>query len=267
MALLVIAVKIFFPFDSLERRPRSVADPGVVSLDWAKWVDAQKGHEKKNISNGNLARGEEINMTAEKVFSMSGEQLDQYLDWYEKTWIDEEGLMDHPRRVSEQLLHMFPTGRSNGPSYDSINLEQESRINQDIMEKKLKITQSSLKMKDLALASGRTQSKNVTRWTGSFYKRYRKVEELTQHARAFYEAAASLLGITLHSLMVAVLQMERRLQVWKEKELMDTERSMTDDGATSDIDLITDEDGKHSRGSTGEDDYPIKNESDINSEL
>ncbi|KAI4157427.1 MAG: hypothetical protein LQ342_008305 [Letrouitia transgressa] len=255
MALLIIAVKIFFPFDSLERQPRSVVDPGVVSLDWAKWVDAQKGYEEGVTSKGNIARGDEINVTAEKVFSMSGEQLDQYLDWYEKTWIDEGGLLDHPQMVSEQLLHMFPTGRSDGSSYDSINLEQESRIKQEAMEKKLQVTQSSLKMKDLALASGRTQRKNVTRWTGSFYKRYRKVKELTQHARAFYEAAASLLGITLHTLMVAVLQMERRLQVWKEKELADividdTEKSMTDDEAASDIDITSGEEEKHSGGST-----------------
>lgn len=243
MALLVIAVKIFFPFDSLERQPRSVADPGVVSLDWAEWVDAQKGYEEEVSSSGNLARGDEINVTAEKVISMSGEQLDQYLDWYEKTWIDEDGLMDHPQRVSEQLLHMFPTGRSDGSSYNSINLEQESHVKQEAMQRKLQVTQSSLRMKDLALPSGRAQS-NVRR-TGSFYKRYRKVEELTQHARAFYEAAASLLGITLHTLMVAVLQMERRLQVWKEKELADmmddTEKPMTDDEAASEIDITSDE--------------------------
>ncbi|KAL9042161.1 MAG: hypothetical protein Q9214_003866, partial [Letrouitia sp. 1 TL-2023] len=275
IALLIIAVKIFFPFDSLERRPRSVADPGVVTLDWAKWVDAQKGYEKTVTSNGNLACGDEINMTAEKVFSMSGEQLDQYLDWYEKTWIDEGGLMDHPQRVSEQLLRMFPTGRLDGSSYDSINLERESCNKQEAMEKKLQVTQSSLKMNDLTLASGRTQSKNV-RWTGSFYKRYRKVEELTQHARAFYEAAASLLGITLHTLMVAVLQMERRLQVWKEKELRDilmddTEKSMTDDEAAADIDITSDEEKKHSRGSADsrrrrELSDMLRSESDIHSE-
>lgn len=36
-----------------------------------------------------LRRGEEIKITDADVMKMSGKQMDDYLDWYQRTWIDD----------------------------------------------------------------------------------------------------------------------------------------------------------------------------------
>ena len=36
-----------------------------------------------------LKRGEEIKVTDADVMKMSGKQMDDYLDWYQRTWIDD----------------------------------------------------------------------------------------------------------------------------------------------------------------------------------
>jgi RNA polymerase I-specific transcription initiation factor RRN7 len=51
---------------------------------------------------------------------------------------------------------------------------------------------------------------------GSSYRFYRSESELPDAARAFYDAAARLSGISLHTLVRAVFQTELRLQDWQE---------------------------------------------------
>ena len=36
-----------------------------------------------------LKRGQEINVTDGDVFKMKGKELDDYLDWYQRTWVDD----------------------------------------------------------------------------------------------------------------------------------------------------------------------------------
>ena len=36
-----------------------------------------------------LNRGEEIKVTEADVMKMSGNKMDDYLDWYQRTWIDD----------------------------------------------------------------------------------------------------------------------------------------------------------------------------------
>jgi RNA polymerase I-specific transcription initiation factor RRN7 len=36
-----------------------------------------------------LKRGEEIRITDSDVMNMSGKQMDDYLDWYQQTWVDD----------------------------------------------------------------------------------------------------------------------------------------------------------------------------------
>ena len=219
MALLVIAVKLFYSFDSFSRHPRALSDIGSVHLDWEKWTESQRKYEAIATPEGGLARGDEIRVNSGDVLNMSSTQLDQYLDWYERTWVDGERAQTHPRGSSEQLLDMFPLMRPNGSMPDVfIDHGQEMRTDQKALEQKLQDMQSHLRpSKVISIEEERRKRAPVTRM-GSFYKRYRRIEDMPSYARTFYEVAAQLIGSTLKSLMVAVLQIESKMQTLGDTE-------------------------------------------------
>lgn len=100
MSLIVIATKLSHPFDDIERVPQSEADPTTVKVDWTKWRETMAESPTKE-----LKRGEEIKITDADVMKMSGKQMDDYLDWYQRTWIDDRNpkssfFLDFPSRFS-----------------------------------------------------------------------------------------------------------------------------------------------------------------------
>lgn len=219
VALLLVAVKLFHPFDQLERKPISWAEPGILSINWNVWNDSQAEHEARFTSDGRIGRGNIISVNEQDVMKMSGAQLDEYLDWFEQTWVDEERLETKKRGHPKELLDMFPTGRLDGSSFAEISFDEESKIDQASADRNLTNVQGSLKMRDVVSAEHEGKSNNPVRRIGSFYKRYRKPEDLTPQARKFHEIAASLVGISLSSLLIAILQTECKIQVWRRNQL------------------------------------------------
>ena len=170
-------------------------------------------------SEGKIGRGNELLVNEQDVMKMSGDQLDEYLDWYEKTWVNEEGEKQKRNGLPKQLLDMFPTGRPNGSLPTTVDFDSEKKAEQYALDEKLRLCQSRLKARQLISSEREGKSKEVLRRPGSFYKRYRKIEDFPSHARMFHEVAASLVGISLSTLAVAVRQMERKLQCWRDKRL------------------------------------------------
>ncbi|KAL8873053.1 MAG: hypothetical protein Q9174_001423, partial [Haloplaca sp. 1 TL-2023] len=145
VSLLIISVKLYYPFDKIEIHPRSLSDACTLNLDWDCWCDAQKKHDAIETANGKLGRGNEIKVTEEDVLNLSGEQTDDYLDWFEKTWVDEERARKHPRGHPEQLLDMFPTGRPAADSHVPPNPAQDNQDEEAALEAKLEKIQESLR--------------------------------------------------------------------------------------------------------------------------
>jgi RNA polymerase I-specific transcription initiation factor RRN7 len=85
MSLIVIATKLSQPFDNIPRDHESDSDPTSVKIDWGKWrqIMAEPPSDR-------LRRGEEIKVTDLDVFGMNDKKLDNYLDWYQRTWIDDQ---------------------------------------------------------------------------------------------------------------------------------------------------------------------------------
>lgn len=83
-SLVVIATKLSHPFDNIARIPESDNDPTTVKIDWTKWRETMTDSPLKG-----LKRGEEITMTDMDVMNMNGKKMDDYLDWYQRTWIDD----------------------------------------------------------------------------------------------------------------------------------------------------------------------------------
>lgn len=210
VALLVIAVKVYYPFDAIDRHPRSAIDLGVMTVDWDRWCEAQRDYDSRETANGHFERGNEIKVEEKDVFDLSGDQMDQYLDWFEKTWVDEERARNHPRGYPEQLLDMFPTGRQDpGPARPAT--QEENQADDEALERKLRTMQEHMKVRKVISDRDAKKSRLPVNRIGSYYKRYRKVEDLSDKARHFHKMAASLVAMKLTSLLVAVMQIEQKL--------------------------------------------------------
>lgn len=169
-------------------------------------------------SGTHLERGSEIYVTEKDVMNMTGEQLDEYMDWYERTFVDESRAEEKARGLPKQLLDMFPTGRIDGSdptpySHDRMAVEEQETVN-----KRLNMVMGKLRLRPVVSddPEDSTGTNGDSTQIGTFYKRYRKVEDLTPHARAFHEAVAEAIGVRLETLLLAVGQVERRLVKWKD---------------------------------------------------
>ncbi len=218
VSLLVISVKLYHPFDSQARYSRSLTEFGTLVIDWGVWCNYQIDYATRHTSAGKLGRGNEIYVNENDVMAMSGEQLDDYLDWYEKTWVKDEPQEPHSQRIPQQLLNLFPTGRPDGSSPAKVDFNEEAKANQIALNQKLENVQGSLKLRSVVSEESEESSEKSVKRIGSFYKRYRNVEELSPQAKTFYDAAASLAGVSLSTLLLAVLQLERKLELLREKD-------------------------------------------------
>ena len=83
MSLIVIATKLSQPFDDIVRHPQSDVDPTIMKIQWSKWRDIMA-----ESSSGGV-HGENIIVRDEDVFGMSEKKMDDYMDWFQRTWIDD----------------------------------------------------------------------------------------------------------------------------------------------------------------------------------
>lgn len=234
ICLLIIAVKLYHPFDGITRHVRSLADSASLTIDWATWVDVQSSHNVQATGEAHLERGSEINVTERDVMNMTGEQLDDYMDWHERTFVDEPRVEEKARGLPKQLLDMFPTGRTDGSSPTPYNFNQMAAEEQETIDKRLNVVISKLHLRKVVsdesedLVGVHEDSTRI----GSLYKRYRKIEDLTPHAKAFHEAVAEAIGVRLETIILAVGQVERKLVKWREAKVKaDKEENPSDNNA------------------------------------
>lgn len=170
MSLIVIATKLCHPFDDILRIPGSGSDPAAVTINWSKWLEIMV--EKPAIG---LKRGEEIKVTDADVWSMNGKKMDDYLDWYQRTWLD-----DRNPKVAEQILELFPL--------EELPLRGEEESDEQGRIKRLKQVQKSSVWRNPQAVGEFGDSEKLKR-PGELYKRYRTVEELPENAERFYGIA------------------------------------------------------------------------------
>lgn len=223
MALLIVAVKLYHPFDSLDRYPDSRAEPGLLVLDWKSWNESQSKYSANTCPPGKICRGNEVFVTEHDIMNMSGEQLDNYLDWSEKTWVDEN---HEPLKhgLPKQILDMFPLGRIDGSSSNQPSFIEEAEAEELFVNKKLTDVQGHLRMRDVVPDEYEGKSKEPVRRIGSSYKRYRRIEDLSPQAKIFYEKAAALISTSLSVLIRAVSHTERQLQLLRVKQMREEMR-------------------------------------------
>jgi RNA polymerase I-specific transcription initiation factor RRN7 len=211
IACLVVSVKLFYPFDGVQRFPRTLSEPSTVAMDWERWHHQLSAANPKTRSGIRMYTSEELLHLQEKdAFSMSTEQMDQYLAWYQDSFIDET-MDDHSADsvYRNALYELFPVD-DDPTSKWTLDLPR-SLSHQEKME----IVKSvHTAQKPQVVVNESNDSPEISR-PGSKYSYYKSIEDLPPQARHFYEAAARIAGLSLEMLVWSVFFAERRLSKWQ----------------------------------------------------
>jgi RNA polymerase I-specific transcription initiation factor RRN7 len=211
MSLLVISVKLLYPFDGAQRLPRSIQEPTTQKLDWMSWKRHQQEFGERPPP-ASLARGSEIDVRDTDVFKMSRQELDSYMDWYQKTWVRE------PRpgtegSVNREIRDMFPL-HSLGQSVQQAQIQREQEV-QNVATERARTTTASIKFqRPIADEEIINEGVDIKR-PGEDYRSYRDEEHLPETAKTFFAVAAKTACTTVKNLIIAVLQIEARIAAWK----------------------------------------------------
>lgn len=194
MGLVVVSVKLLEPLDDVVRKPESIVDPASMRVRWESWKEVMA--EKKVTG---LKPGEEIKVREEDVFEMSGEKLDDYLNWYQKTWMD-----DKEDKLPKHILDLFPL--------EPVQERQLEGRNEQPAVEKLKTVQGSLQVVDpVTNEQARYAAKEVVR-PGAEYPKWKEVGMLSETERLFMEKAAGLAGCSVEVLVKAVYMLESKIE-------------------------------------------------------
>ncbi|KAL4789469.1 hypothetical protein BDV19DRAFT_374058 [Aspergillus venezuelensis] len=205
VTLVVIATKLLFPFDDVERHPTSAQEPAVQAVNWEAWADIQKHFDNRDASAGRIGKGKEILVNEGDVLKMTPDQLDEYMDWYESSWIENSS------KGTDTLAAMFPIS-STSKQDRQINSATEDN-EEESLNWMLQMAPRYLKTREVI-----SDPKADVPRPGSLYARYRHESDLPDSARAFYEVVAKVTGVSLATLVRCVSQAEGQINKWLEDQ-------------------------------------------------
>ena len=232
IAALVVAVKLLYPFDGVVRYPERADEPAAAVLDWDVWSKAMQDYEKavagqtKKGVGRSMSYEEAMKVSEDDVLGLSEEMLDAYLEWYGSTWIDKDDTIAESSRDKEFRRYLFDTFPVNSSSESAgrqkVQSEEEAG-EEDLAKEKAKMRRVKKVMEGMVPRNavpddeeGNGQGQVLR--PGMGYKRYRSKEELTGHAKDFYEAVAKFIGFDLDMLARAVFLTELKLEKWLAEE-------------------------------------------------
>ncbi|PLN84478.1 RNA polymerase I-specific transcription initiation factor Rrn7 [Aspergillus taichungensis] len=203
--LIVISTKLFFPFDDIKRYPQSTREPSSQVVNWELWAQVQRHFDARETSGGRIGKGKEVLVNDNDVFNMSPAQLDEYMDWYENSWLDVS------RGNSNFLADLFPLGRFRGKSRPPSQAEPADthEDEEEAIESMIQTVSSQLKPRRAI----RAPDSDILR-PGAEYQRYRLDSDLSDEAEPFYETVAKVTGISLSTLVRVVHQTESKISRW-----------------------------------------------------
>ena len=207
MALVVVATKLLFPADDVERRAYEPTDLSSLSLHWDAWVKLHKPGSENPAEQPQLPFHQAFEFSESEALSTANERLDAYLDWYENNIANEEvrerGRARNDADFRRTLFQMFPTpARQSKVSNEEMSADGNRLLNAHGTLLRERVVQPQ-------------KSKNVHR-IGTFYRRFRTVEELCGPATVLFERAAALAGLSVESMVQSVFLTERKLQRFEE---------------------------------------------------
>jgi RNA polymerase I-specific transcription initiation factor RRN7 len=227
-ALVVVAVKLMYPFDSVERIPSTNEEPAATVVDWDKWIHDRKKLQRK------FSYEEGMKVTEVDALYMENTQLDRYMEWFAENMLETRDFMigNNDDTFTQHILAMFPVD-SHGKS---LPRSEETGDDKAVQLTLLKNTQSNLIVRKAIGETHSASSKTIIR-PGSQYRRYRSNEEPPEgNIKSFLEATAELLGVEMESLLAVVFKAELSLEKWAKNERARSRQEIQQQDLDSDSD-------------------------------
>lgn len=225
MALVVIATKLLFPFDSstVKRYPKSPNAPGAVRMNWDAWLDAKRAYDDAPASSCDTAigPGSEMALKDIDILDMNAQQLDEYMDWYQRMWVN------HDRKeegVQKRIFDMFPLRALAQPSREDVVAKEKAQEQRrkELKTQRVKCVQASLRTRravsgdeEAEMMESGTLERQLMR-PGEGYQTFQNLEALGEGVeRAFHEEAAWTAGISVEMVVRVVRSAEDRVEKWR----------------------------------------------------
>jgi RNA polymerase I-specific transcription initiation factor RRN7 len=211
IVLIVIATKLLFPFDDLKRYPTTNKEPAAQTMDWPLWARAQKHYEHDARFSNKIGKETALQVTDKDVMDMTSTQLDNYMDWYETSWLDTS-------KAPDRIAELFPISRAEPeiPPVPTAVSESPTAPETGALNSKFSILLQTV-MQDMR-ARRVIPEDEAARRPGQWYRRYRWETQLSDSARAFYEVAAKLAAVPLKTLVRSVSLVEHRIAKLQEDQ-------------------------------------------------
>ena len=246
--VLVIAVKLLYPFDQRARHPRWMTEPTVAVVDWNVWLREKEKFDGERSRHLPLTDDDAEKVREVDVPEMSDAMLDRYMDWFQQRWIisaesqrlyqrsnlranmnalfpldgaptslpDVQAAQDNSDDNEEpELDKSSPAPRDSGQFQEttptpSKQTPDERRVEADRF--RLRTSERLRKIQGTLLVRDIVEDASAqdadVERPGSAYKRFRLPKELEGPAKGFHAAVAELVGMPLPELLEAVLHYE-----------------------------------------------------------
>jgi RNA polymerase I-specific transcription initiation factor RRN7 len=246
--MLVVAVKLLYPFDQRARHPRWTTEPTVTVVDWNVWLREREKLDGERSRHLPLTDDEAENLREVDVPEMSGEMLDRYMDWFQQRWIiSAESQRPYQRsNLRANMNALFPldgaptslpdvqAAQDNPDDNEEPELDESSPASPSVEQPQeptptpskqipedrradasrlhLRMSERLDKIQRTLLVRDVVEESSAqdadVERPGSEYRRIRLPEDLEGPAKAFHAAVAELVGLPLPELLEAVLHYE-----------------------------------------------------------
>ena len=217
MALLTIAVKLIYPFDGAVRHPHNTTEPAALAVNWDAWSSIRTD-SIQSASTAKRSHEEFLEVTEADVLGMQGTDMDRYLDWFGRTWAAEEtretGADAEFRRA---MWKTFPVRSGDDQSRIDNPDQTEAGRRLAVQLDRVRRSQAMLSV-PMVVPEREGEGREEVLRAGSRYKHYRRVEDVPGRAMTFLNEASELVGIKLEVFLLALFQVERKLEKWSAKE-------------------------------------------------
>ena len=210
LAVVIISVKLLHPFEQSEPQDTS-ALAGSLQMDWQEWEQARSEHLQRLNEAGALEKGTATHIEDEDVLRLSGKELDDYLDWYEGTWIEPDRGQSRGLGKRDNVFNLFPLDQANRSTQPLHAYRNHTRKERDSVSKMVRQVANAMTVGSTSKTSLASAASMVDDLSGTEYIQYRQSDELNARALAFHQATAQLAAIRLETLLLAVTQLEYRL--------------------------------------------------------